>query len=216
MARADFKCPHCHQIVRVIPLGGSGTEFQEFESTADLSDAPMTTPRSKAKGFWAAEGTNAAIIGLFAGFLVWLYCWWYAYDPLWSVIVGLVAGVGLMILRVVLYAPPRPRMEKPEPKTMVIQVEQLTEDKKHWLLDEFSDKITLNDLRKTSKAVFELDRAKLISQATICQQGLSQPKARLILDEFRRLNLAYTTKQNRTILTLRGVALLRKVAALPA
>ena len=130
MARADFRCPHCHQALRVLPIGGDLVQLEDaqtykFESTAEKRSDDLVTPvvvRSKAKGFWAAEGTNAAIIGLFAGCLVWLYCWWYEIDPIWSVLAGLVVGVGLMVLRVVLYAPPRPRIEQPEPKEEVIRV----------------------------------------------------------------------------------------------
>lgn len=131
MARADFRCPHCHHVLRVLPIGGTVAPLEdaqtyEFESTVqgrppdDL--ASPVVAKSKAKGFWAAEGTNAAIIGLFAGCLVWLYCWWYEIDPIWSVLVGLVVGVGIMVLRVVLYAPPRLKIPQPEAKTEVIKV----------------------------------------------------------------------------------------------
>ena len=69
----------------------------------------------------------------------------------------------------------------------------------------------------------ELERAAILAghQTTISREGLtnlglSQPKARLILNELKRLNFAHTNAQNRTILSLRGQAFLRKVTTLPS
>lgn len=220
MATSQFSCPHCREEIKVIPLAGRSVErgesLVEFEfSSASPSSSSSPQRPAGGRGFWDSEGVSHVVTGLFAFGLVWLYTWWYGYSPLWAVASGLGAGLGLAVLRTVLYAPAQP--VRPKAEATVIQVERVSEDSKHWLLDRFDDRIDLEDLSKVSRAVFVdpyNSRQKLISREAICRTGLSQPKARLILDEFKRLDFAHTNRQNRTILTRTAQAFLEKVSSL--
>lgn len=102
MVNSEYVCPHCQGKLKTIPLSSTPAEFSH---SAPLLSLPANG--SSQKGFWNSDGATTILTGFFAGSLVWLYTWWYGYDPIWAVLVGLGAGLGLAVLKVMLQAPPR-------------------------------------------------------------------------------------------------------------
>ena len=106
-------------------------------------------------------------------------------------------------------------MEEPERELITIRVEQITDDGRHWLLDELDERISLDELTRVASLIIEdglvWSRPNLTKYA-----GVSQSKFHLITDEFRRLNFLVVTKANRSVLSLRAFAFLRQVLRISA
>ena len=96
---------------------------------------------------------------------------------------------------------------------LTIKVESWT-DEGHVLLDEIRDKsISLEDWRKVAGAIV---KGSNFSRPSLCSAaGISQTTYHKIVAEFERLNFAHKAAGNRTILSPRALAFLRKIDALP-
>lgn len=93
-------------------------------------------------------------------------------------------------------------------QTVTIKLESWTEDRRHVLLDQFSDDITLDDLRLAADLIIRLGQSW--SRPNFCRKGeFTQSQFHKLTDEFKRLNLLHVTPANRSILTPRAYALLR-------
>lgn len=166
------------------------------------------------RSFWASDGITYTIAGLFAGGVVLVYTW--SYDlggGAWVAGVALAAGLGLHIFKIVLHRPynPNPEPTKPGKQTIAVEISERQGQNIHTTLDEIQDEsITIDELRRVAVAWSEgtpFSREPMRKAAK-----LSQPKMRKIKKEFELLNMCFTDKGNRTHLTLRGKAVLRKLA----
>jgi hypothetical protein len=87
VVNSEYVGPHCQGKLKTNPLSSTPAEFAH---SAPLLNLPANS--SSQKGFWNSDGATAILTGLFAGRLGWLYTWWYGYDPIWAVPVGVGAG----------------------------------------------------------------------------------------------------------------------------
>ncbi len=167
------------------------------------------------RSFWASDGITYTIAGLFAGGVVLVYTW--SYDlggGAWVAGVALAAGLGLHIFKIVLHRPYNPN---PEPKAggkqiISFEIHERQGQNIHTDLFEIQDEsITIEDLR--SIAVAWCDGVSFAREPMNKEAGVSQPKFRKIKKELEGQNMCYTDKANKTHLTLRGKAALRKLAA---
>ena len=216
MASAQFECPHCQNIIMALPAKASSVTFQHTNPALEIQPEERQTVIEK-KSFWASDGVTYSLAGLFAGGIAWLVMWLVEWPVVPAVIIGFMVGVGLHVLKILTHAPARPAApSQPKTKKIKIEVEAWSEDKRHAILNELDERITLADLKKAAQAAILTGPQTIISREGLTSLGLSQPKARLILNELKRLNFAHTNAQNRTILSLRGQAFLRKVSTLPS
>lgn len=83
------------------------------------------------------------------------------------------------------------------------------------MFDEIEDEtISIDDLRKVARAVV-VDGSNFSRPALCSDAGISQTTYHKINREFQRLNFAHPGPGNRTILSPRALAFLRKVYSLP-
>jgi len=95
---------------------------------------------------------------------------------------------------------------------VVIRVQHISDDGRHWLLEELDERITLVNLQNVAHQVETLGRQW--SRPQLCRwAGLSQNRYHVLSAEMRRLNYLHVTTANRSILSLRGRAFLRSVLA---
>lgn len=195
----------------------SPTLFQDVVKTSSVYGQTGTDQDPDAlpgywRSYWSSESGTYLSTSILAGVGTYTLCYAYGFDVSWSVVSGLAVGVGLPLLKVILYAPHRP----PETgsKTIKVEMKEASSTGTRLYLDEFDQRISEPDLSKASRAMYP-DRYNpaqfQISRSSLTRQTLSQTKSRLILDELKRLHFTFVTAQNKTILTPRGRALLRKV-----
>jgi hypothetical protein len=209
MEMADFivaRCQSCGKSNKYCLAPSSQDKL--FESVANTNLHDQEEPPSL--GFWASYwGSESGVYlssSILAGVGTYALCYAYSVDVNWSVVSGLAVGVGLPLLKVILYAPPKKAQESGK-RTIEIKLSEPLPSGTRTYFDEFSPKITETDLQKMAKATYP-DRHNptimRISQTSLVSQRMSNYRARFILSELSRLNYSYTTKDNKTCFTLRG------------
>lgn len=212
-------CPRCRQAsaYKMIPFAGAtepattGAAY-EFHSAFETLGGPEMVSRHAPASFWHSDGTTYAVAGLTGFAFVWLACWWYDLPFALAPLTGIATGLGLHVAKIILHAPPK--LPGSDVKETVIKVEHWSEDNQHVLLNDLDARIELGELQKVARAVV-LDGCNFSRPALTKAANISQGKYSIINDDFRRLNFAFTTKANKTTLTPRAMAFLRKVASLP-
>lgn len=219
MAKGLSTCPHCGKSSKMIPLTSrprAATTAGTFQSTESFMDIPLAAPTIEQRSFWANESVSHAITGIFAGGVVLIYGWWYdvANGPIVAGVI-LAGIVGLPILKMWWY---RPKDEGPlsqVEKTVKLKVE--AKEAGTIYLDEITERRVIESLSRLGNALLQNpDLETNFSKAAIgrlCKIGGRRYDA--IIAEFKRLNYAFVTPNNRTVLTPRCRALLRKSATIP-
>ncbi len=90
-----------------------------------------------------------------------------------------------------------------------LRIEEVSEDGRHWLLTDLDARISLDELKVVAKYVLDGEQ---FSRPNSTRRGLSQHKHNLIADELKRLNMLFVDKANRSVLSPRGTALLKRVS----
>lgn len=178
-----FNCPKCGQTLKILPLRSTTVE----QDAVFMPDAvlPSTTPnRGHYKGFWGSLAVNDALIGVYAGGGVYLLTWVFDVPAVWAVITGFVVGVGAYMVRVVLYVP-RVQQQPNNGPTTTVRVEQVSEDKTKWVMRDFNEAITLDDLQKVARAC--LNWGEWSRKVTTKQAHLSQGKHNKLQDDLVKL-----------------------------
>lgn len=175
-------------------------------STFESSSPVIPQFSGPGPGFWSSEAGVTLIAALLPAVLVLAVCWWYGL-PVWiAAAVGVLAAVGLPVLKLV-WAQPRMVQEKPDRVRVDVAITD-TSDRGYTLaLDNFNvDLVEWQDLVK-------LARADGFSRAAACEAGLSQAKWHKIKAEFLRLNYCVPLPLNQKgySLTIRGRHLLAKI-----
>lgn len=220
-------CQFCGKRNRFYPdlsqLGAQNpNQFKEFNSTSrydHVADAPRPRPRPSPfwAAFWGSDAATNITTGCFAGGGSWFLTWWSGVDPAWAVVAGLVAGLGLPVLKVLVLAPPRPQSEKPKETTIKTELRiQRPDGQWGYLFDELRDKgISITDLKKAAKAIGPdptMPGGLVISVKSIQKQGMSNHHARKVLAELQERKWAKTLKGNKTVVTqYRGKPFLEKL-----
>lgn len=215
-AYAKFTCPHCDRLI--LAFYREASPMATLESSAPFLDVSHPTQTTVApKSFWASDGVNSSIIGLFAGLLMLGLCWGYDLPAAWAVVTALLVGIGMYALKVVLHRPPgAPLPLSSKPQKHIVQVEQITEDNQHWLIAEFDQTISLSDLQAVALAITR-DGANFSRNELTRKAGISQDKWHKIKNDFLRLDYArpLPNNQNGYTLTPQDRRFLRGVKALP-
>lgn len=188
-------CPHCGK-----PL----TKFAVFENTADGLDF-YREPDVR----WQEAATIAAATGIvFAG--TGIMAAWYDLPMYLPASAAVLTGLGLPILRLWLNRPAGPP-PAPAPNKVVVQVEHVTEDGRHWLLDQLNPKIEWYDLQRVAGTV--LDGVSWSRRALGSKAGLSQGDYEKLTQDMLRLNYleSLPNGQNGFRLTGRGRRFLQAV-----
>jgi len=200
-------CPHCNENIKL------SKGLPTFESSATFDYGPEAEPPEIRRNLWTgSDGVTYSIAGTFTGGVLLTFSWWYNLDAGIFIAGGaLLTGVGLHILKLILY---RPRPDSVGPvasEQTTIKVESWSEDNAHVMLDEFQDKrITLSLLRVVAAAVIA-DQVNFSKPQLTKYSGVSQRKYDLLKAEFYRLHYCYTDKANRTHLLRAGRSFLRQV-----
>ena len=187
-----------------------------FQSTQANPFEPTTHVEIEktVKSFWASDGATYAITGAFVGAVLLSYAWVYSLDAgAWVVGGTLLTAVGLHLAKIWFHRPPRLEQDTPETKhTIAIETVENNGNSRHVMLDEIQDtSISLDELRRVAKAYADgtnFSRASMMLNARV-----SDGKYRKIKSEFERLNLLFTDKGSRNHLSIRGKAVLRRLAA---
>lgn len=194
-------CPHCGQ---QFPLK------KAFENTAAAAfeDAP---PRLHKTSFWQSDGAVYSLAAAASGTFVLLAGGWYEfeYTGLMAASLSVVTGLGLHVLKIMLHAPARPILPKPDTVTIKIEQTGTDENPRGIKLDTLADGITLEELRRVAGAIeagHNFSRPALVLHARISQNKYAKIKA-----EFERLGYCYTDPGNRTHLLRAGKAFLRQI-----
>ena len=192
--------------MRVYPIRGKPGQSQKtFESTAELQDFEPDQ-EIIVRSFWASDAIGYSIAGAFAGLVVLVFSWFYGFGLGWlAAVFAFVVGVGLHVLKIVLHRPP----SEPKTDSTVVKVEHWDEEKKHVLLVEFDERITLEILQRVAKAIesgANWSRPSLTVRAKI-----SQGKYHLLNSEFQRLHYVSKINGNNYSLSFAGKAFLREV-----
>lgn len=107
-------------------------------------------------------------------------------------------------------------IDVPERHKINVSIDETQGDGRHFLEDEISNpSISIDDLKKVAKSVYphpHVANQFCVSRARIEKEGVSQDKARAILSELKDLNYCHAAKGNKTVLSLRGSSLFRKLA----
>jgi len=217
MAKKQFiTCPHCEQPLTVAPIG-NGTSPKTFENST-TSFAPDTQayylPDEMAhhRPWWEIDGVAFITVAIFTGSCLWFVFWWLGWSSeiggAAAAIAAMVAALGLHVLRLRWRSPSPPAADE---TIIKVQVKGHDPDSPSTImLDAIQDKtIRLDELRRVAGAIdggANFSRYQLVARARI-----SNGKYRKILDEFRRLNFAYTDTGNNTHLTWGGRAFLRQL-----
>ena len=225
----QFTCPNCDSVLVAFAkatasspaLIDDGRAFVTLEHTAPGFNAPAASQTRiiENKTFWASDGVNSAVMGLFVGLATLLICWWYEWPLGWAFVAIPVVGLGMYVLRLLILAPGKPPPLPPFPakqaETKPIQLELLSEDKKHWILDELSPGLTLDDLLTITSAIVESEYQWTREITT--DAGLSQPKHRKLQDDLLRLKFLEPLPNNANgyLLTRWGRHLFDQLQALP-
>ena len=187
-----------------------------MEQSASIPSVSVSRSRRQS-GFWNSDFARGVIflggIPVVGGIIAQVG----EYDPFLGAFFGTlgsaIAGSGLLILK---WHFERPQVKKTKPQGANIKV-KFTEysDGKRYLIDELKlDGVEVEDLEKVAKAVM-ID-GKNFSRPAL-RKVCSQRKWHAVKDQFLSLHYAVPkpTGQNGYVLTLRGKALLRKIASLP-
>lgn len=95
-------CPYCGK-PHSVPVN-------RFESEAQI--VHQASQDGRQSGFWASDGATYTLAG-FMGFCgAYVVCWSYGWPASYAVSFGVMAGLGLHLLKVVLYAPPKPKASR--------------------------------------------------------------------------------------------------------
>lgn len=186
-------------------------------SSTFASDAPTiplepTTTKGRLGGFWnSLSGQYTTGLTLILGgsmFLAWVNGYEPGHGALLGVSLATCAGLSLVVIRWRLER--RPTVEQPAaPQKISVTIHEAQLGRTSWntTLGELDERITTEDLRAAALA-------KNFSRENLCREGLSQAKARLIQQEFLRLNLAVALPagKNGYALTLRGKKVLSSLA----
>lgn len=211
------------------PFGGQHSLRSEAATLPGNYD--KTTPVSKIEtgDITAAAydaGISLAIAGVGATGVMYLvgYGEWYVAGPM----VGFAVGAG-RYFGMVSFAKGLTRIvenwasdeveiveDVPEQHRIEVGIDEITDDGRHFIEDEISNpSISIEDLQKVSKSMYphpNVANQWCISRAGIEKEGISQDKARAIISELKDLNYCFNGKGNKTILSLRGRSVLRKLA----
>lgn len=203
-------------------LSASQAKLKQLNSTAGAFDyGSETPPTTRSRGgllssFWNSEAGVNVTTGLFAGGGSYVLTWLSGYDPVWSVVAGLTAGVGLPLLKVILYAPKKPEQSEQSEHTVKVRIDDRSGDSRQIILDEIRDKrISLDDLKKAARAVYPHPHKPnqfCISRTSLVGTKMSFDKARAILEELKARNFAFVTSDKKTVLTLRGHSFLKNLS----
>jgi len=199
-------CPHCDKPIKL------SKGLPTFESTAPFDYGPEAEPPEIRRNLWASDGVTYSIAGVFVGATLLSFSWWYNLDAGVFIAGGaLFTGVGLHILKLILYRP-RPASADPVASGQTtIKVEHWDQERGHVTLNEFQDKrITLSLLKTVAKAII-VDEVNFSKPQLTKYSGISQRRYDILKSEFYRLNFCYTDKANRTHLLRSGRAFLRTV-----
>lgn len=197
-AKQFTTCPHCGQ---QFPLKKAFQHTATFEQSAALVD-DNPPPRLS---FWQSDGAVYSLAAATTGAFTLLAGGWYEleYAGLAAASLAVGVGIGLHVLKILLHAPARPSLPKPD--TVTIKIQQTgTDENPHGIkLDQIQDgKISLEDLRRVAGAI----RAghNFSRQALGVHARISQSKYSRIKSEFERLDFCHTDRANKTTLTRAG------------
>lgn len=178
-----FNCPKCGQTLKILPL--RATTFEQEAIITPGMDIPDVEPgRGQRRGFWQSLAVNDAMIGLYAAGGVYVLTWVFDVPAVWAVITGFVVGVGAYMVRVVLYVP-RVQQQANNGPTTTVRVEQVSEDKSKWVLRDFNEAITIQDLQDVARAC--LNWGEWSRKVTTKQAHLSQGKHNKLQDDLVKL-----------------------------
>jgi len=140
-----------------------------------------------------------------------VFSWWYDLQIGSLVVVAaLGVGVGLHVLKLVLYRPNVPAIVAPGQTEKLIKVEHWDFDQGRVILEEFQDKrVTIGLLQVVARAVIK-DQVNFSRPALTKYSGVTQGKYLALKSEFERLNFCYTDQGNKTHLLRAGRAFLRQ------
>lgn len=216
-------CPHCGQTSKLIPIKSdiaqAGAPAGVFQSVAssfaadDITEA-VTVER---KSFWASEGVNDAIRGLAAAGIIVGYGWYAGIEAAGTIAAGaaLAAVVGFPVLKLWWHRPGRPAAPGAKEKTVKLKVES---QEGHTIYrDEITDRNTIEQLSNLGDALVKHPELKdNFSKAKIRKYcGIGGRRYDAIKAELERLNFCFVKPNNRTVITPRCQALLRKHATIP-
>lgn len=158
-----------------------------FESAAPFLETeshPQLTVEKR--NFWASDGASYMLAGVFTGVVLLAFSWWYAIPMGVIVAAGaLFVGVGLHVLKIVLHKPPAAAPQEPGAKESVIKIEQISDNRQHWLIEQLDESITMSDLEPVARAVTEQNKW---TRAITTRAGLSQGKHQKLQSDFVRLH----------------------------
>jgi hypothetical protein len=193
--RIVINCPFCGKPHTV--------SLSKFESEVE---AINPKPLAIKGGFWPSLWGSDFGLAVGLGGAIWLFTRVYDYSPLWAVGVGLGAGFGLPVLRLVLSRPVNV-LPKPDQVKVHVQIDDVSDGGFTRYLDTFRPELVQWD------DLIKLSRASGFSRSEAVVAGLSQDKWHKIKSEFLRLNYCVPLPNNANgyALSIRGRRLLAKI-----
>jgi hypothetical protein len=215
--QVHLTCPHCRQpaVYKMFPVGQAQVVEPipfEFQSTIEPLGGPAITSRRSPSSFWHSDGATYMVAGLTGFSFVWLVVWYYEAPFALAPMAGLVTGLGLHLVKIFAYAPPK-KKANPKPTTTNIKVVMTEADRGTTYLDHFRDNtIELEKLIALAHLIVD-NNLTWLGRPTVCKRtALTQTDYHKIKEEFSYQGYLLDGAGNNHRLSHRGRAFLRQLA----
>ena len=218
MADNILTCPHCSGQIKAIPLRALASQtVSTFESVSSHINPPtIKTAPKPTKYFWNSDFARGLLllggVPLVGANIAWLG----GHPTYYGAVIGTAGAVAigscLAVTKWYFERPTTTATKPPPPRATTVRIEHLSDDKRHWLLNELNPALTLELLRSVAE--------QITAGANFSRYGLrsvlSQNKWHILKDDFLKLDYCKPLPNGRNgyELTFRGRQFLRKINTL--